>query len=158
MHWWQILLIVLAVLVIVLGVLYIVGKRLQKKVDSQQGLIESSKQTVSILVIDKKKLRLKESNLPKLVQDQVPFYLKWRKMPLVKAKIGPKITTLMCDEKIFKDLPVKKLIKVDLAGMYIVGVKSKPKPKKGPKNPVIEEKKSFFVNMKDKATSMFKKK
>lgn len=157
MQWWQILLIILAVLVVVLGVLYIVGLYLQKKADSQQGLIESSKQTVSIFVIDKKNLRLKESNLPKLVQDQVPFYLKWRKMPLVKAKIGPKITTLMCEEKVFKDLPIKKTIKVELAGIYIVGVKSKPKPKKGPKNPIIEEKKSFFVNTKDKVTSMFKK-
>lgn len=158
MQWWQILLIVLAVLVVVLGILYFVGQRLQKKVDSQQGLIESSKQTVSILVIDKKKLKLKDSNLPKMVQDQVPFYLKLRKMPLVKAKIGPKITTLMCDERIFKDLPVKKLIKVDLAGMYIVGVKSNPKPKKGPKKPVVEEKKSFFNNMKDKVSSIGKKK
>lgn len=158
MHLWQIILIVVAVLLVVLGILYFVGRRLQKKVDSQQGLIESSKQTVSILVIDKKKLRLKESNLPKMVQDQVPMYLKWRKMPLVKAKIGPKITTLMCDERVFKTLPVKKLIKVDLAGMYIVGVKSNPKPKKGVKKPVVEEKKSFFDTMKSKVASIGKKK
>ena len=157
MVWWQIALIITAVLLVVLGVLYFVGRHLQKKVDSQQGLIESSKQTVSILVIDKKKLRLKESNLPKMVQDQVPMYLRWRKMPLVKAKIGPKITTLMCDDRIFKTLPVKKLIKVELAGMYIVGVKSKPKPKKGTKTPVVEEKKSFFANVKDKVTSLTKK-
>jgi hypothetical protein len=158
MQWWQILIIVLVVLAVVLGILYFVGKRLQKKVDSQQGLIESSKQTVSILVIDKKKQKLKDSNLPKMVQDQVPFYLKWRKMPLVKAKIGPKITTLMCDEKVFKSLPVKKLIKVDLAGMYIVGVKSNPKPKRGtPAKAAVVVKKSFFGNMKDKVSSVFKK-
>ena len=158
MAWWQILLIVLLVVAVALGILYFVRRRIQKKVDSQQGLIESSKQTVSILVIDKKKLKLKDSNLPKMVQDQVPAYLKWRKMPLVKAKIGPKITTLMCDERVFKELPVKKLIKVDLAGMYIVGIKSNPKPKKSSGTTAAPAKTSLFNTVKDKATSLMKKK
>ena len=85
MTWWQILIIVLVVLIVVFGILYFVGRNLQKKVDSQQGLIESAKQTVSILIIDKKKMRISESNLPAMVQEQIPWYLKWRKMPLVKA-------------------------------------------------------------------------
>ncbi len=123
MEWWQIALIVLAVVIVVLAVLYFVGKRLQGKADGQQQMIDQAKMTTSILVIDKKKMKIKDSNLPKMVQDQVPAYLKWRKMPLVKAKIGPKITTLMCDEKVFKELPVKKNVKVDIAGMYIVGLK-----------------------------------
>lgn len=123
MEWWQILLIVLAVVAVVLAVLYFVGRRLQTKADGQQEMINQQKMTVSILVIDKKKMRIKDSNLPKMVQDQVPAYLKWRKMPLVKAKIGPKIQTLMCDDKVFKELPVKRNVKVDLAGMYIVGMK-----------------------------------
>ena len=123
MQWWQILLIVLAVLAVVLGVLYFVGRRLQTRADGQQEMINQSKITTSILVIDKKKMRIKESNLPQLVQDQVPMYLKWRKMPLVKAKIGPKIQTLMCDEKVFKAMPVKKNVKVELAGMYIIAIK-----------------------------------
>ena len=123
MVWWQILLIVLAVVAVVLGVLYFVGRRLQTKADGQQEIINQSKITTSILVIDKKKMRIGDSNLPQMVQDQVPTYLKWRKMPLVKAKIGPKIQTLMCDEKLFKELPVKKNVKVELAGMYIVGIK-----------------------------------
>ncbi len=123
MEWWHILLIVLAVLAVVLGALYFFGRKLQTKADSQQEMINQAKITTSILVIDKKKMKIKDSNLPQLVQDQVPAYLKWRKMPLVKAKIGPKIQTLMCDEKVFKELPVKKNVKVDLAGMYIVGIK-----------------------------------
>lgn len=125
--WLSVLLIVLAVVLIVLGVLYFVGRKMQKKVDSQQSLINDSKVTTSILVIDKKKMRMKDSNLPKMVQDQVPVYLRFRKMPLVKAKIGPKITTLMCDEKVFKELPVKKMVKVDLAGIYIVAMKGTKK-------------------------------
>lgn len=125
--WLSVLLIVLAVVLIVLVVLYFVGRKMQKKVDSQQTLINDSKVTTSILVIDKKKMRMKDSNLPKMVQDQVPVYLRFRKMPLVKAKIGPKITTLMCDEKVFKELPVKKMVKVDLAGIYIVAMKGTKK-------------------------------
>lgn len=123
MEWWQIVLIVLAVVVVVFVGLYFLSKKLQSKANDQQALIDQSKMTTSILVIDKKKMKIKDSNLPKVVQDQVPAYLKFKKMPLVKAKIGPKITTLMCDDKIFKELPVKKMVKVDLAGMYIVGIK-----------------------------------
>ncbi|MDF1617728.1 hypothetical protein [Petrocella sp. FN5] len=124
MEWWQILLIVLAVVAVVLAILYFVGKKMQKKADGQQAMIDQQKMTVTILVIDKKKMRIKDSNLPKIVQDQVPAYLKLRKMPLVKAKIGPKISTLMCDEKVFKELPIKKNVKVDIAGMYIIGIKN----------------------------------
>ncbi len=124
MEWWQILIIVLVVVAVVLAILYFVGKKMQKKADGQQAMIDQQKMTVTILVIDKKKMRIKDSNLPKVVQDQVPAYLKLRKMPLVKAKIGPKITTLMCDEKVFKELPVKKNVKVDIAGMYIIGIKN----------------------------------
>lgn len=123
MPWYQILLIILAVLAVILVVLYFIGKKMQTKVDSQQSLIEQSKMTTSILVIDKKKMKISDSNLPKIVQDQVPFYLKYKKVPLVKAKIGPKITTLLCDDKVFKAIPVKKQIKVEIAGMYIVGIK-----------------------------------
>lgn len=123
MPWYQILLIIIAILAVILLVLYFVGKKMKTKVDGQQSLIEQSKMITSILVIDKKKMKISESNLPKIVQDQVPFYLKYKKVPLVKAKIGPKITTLMCDEKVFKTIPIKKQIKVEIAGMYIVGIK-----------------------------------
>ena len=123
MEWWQILLIVLAVVAVALGVLYVVGRRLQGRADDQQAIINQSKITTTILVIDKKKMRIQDSNLPQMVQDQVPRYLRWRKMPMVKAKIGPKIQTLMCEDKVFDELPVKRNVKVELAGMYIVGIK-----------------------------------
>ncbi|PKM94838.1 MAG: hypothetical protein CVU84_07895 [Firmicutes bacterium HGW-Firmicutes-1] len=123
MDWIYILLIIIGIIAVILGVLFFLGKKMQTKVNDQQSLIDQSKMTTSILVIDKKKMKITDSNLPKVIQEQVPFYLKFRKVPLVKAKIGPKITTLMCDEKVFKDLPVKKQVKVDIAGMYIVAVK-----------------------------------
>ncbi len=127
MHWYHILLIVLAIVAVIIGVLYYFGRKMQLKADSQKSLIDQSKMTTSILVIDKKKMKISESNLPKIVQDQVPFYLKFRKVPLVKAKIGPKIATLLCDEKVFKELQVKKQVKVELAGMYIMSIKGQAK-------------------------------
>lgn len=123
MNGWQITLLILGIVVVVLAILYFVGRRLQNKVNDQQALIDQHKTTTSILVIDKKKLKPKDANLSKMIQDQIPKYLRFRKLPMVKAKIGPKITTLLCDEKVFKDLPVKKMVKVDLAGIYIVGFK-----------------------------------
>jgi hypothetical protein len=123
MEWYHIALIVAAIIIVILAVLYFVGRKMQNTANQQQSLIDQAKMTTSILVIDKKKARMKDSNLPKIVQDQVPAYLKFKKVPLVKAKIGPKIQTLLCDEKIFKDIPIKKMVKVEIAGMYIVGIK-----------------------------------
>ena len=94
MEWWHILLIVIGVAAVVFTGLYFLSKRLQSKADSQQEMINQHKMTASILVIDKKKMKLKDSNLPKMVQDQVPAYLRFRKMPLVKAKVGPKIQSI----------------------------------------------------------------
>jgi uncharacterized protein YneF (UPF0154 family) len=148
MDWWQVVLIVVAAVVLVFIGLYFLSKKLQKKADGQQELINQSKITTSILIIDKKKMKIKDSNLPKIVQDQVPGYLKFRKMPLVKAKIGPKIQTLMCDERVFKELPVKKLVKVDIAGMYIIGIKGNIKGN-APTN-TKEKKKRFGKTKKEK--------
>ncbi len=144
MEWWHIFLIVLVVLLVILAILYFYGKKLQTQAEGQQSLIDQSKIVTKILIIDKKKLKLADSGLPQMVQDQVPWYLKWRKMPMVKAKIGPKIQTLICDEKIFKDLPVKKTVKAEIAGLYIVGVKGgqkeNPKDKKKDKKSAKKKK------------------
>lgn len=93
---WNILLIILIVLIVILVVLYYFGRKLQKQQAEQQTLMEAAKQTVSILVIDKKKLKIKESGLPKMVIDQTPWYMRRAKLPIVKAKIGPKVMTWMC--------------------------------------------------------------
>jgi len=121
---WQILLIILAVLVVLGVVLYFFGKKMQTKMDQQQSLINQHKMVTSILVIDKKKTKITNSNLPKTVIDQFPKWYRFRKLPLVKAKIGPQITTFICDEKVFKNLPTKKVVKVEIAGLYILSIKS----------------------------------
>ena len=63
-----VLLVILVVLVGVLIALYFFGKKAQKKQEEQQAQIEAAKQTVSMLVIDKKRLRIKESGLPQMVR------------------------------------------------------------------------------------------
>lgn len=131
-----VLLVILVILVIALIALYFWGKKAQKKQDEQQAQIEATKQTVSMLVIDKKRMRLKESGLPQMVIDQTPKMLRRSKLPIVKAKVGPKISILIADEKVFELIPVKKEIKAEVSGLYIVGVKGirgsleTPAPKK----------------------------
>jgi uncharacterized membrane protein YqiK len=119
--------ITISIIVIVLALLgvgfYFLRKKLIKKLSDQQALIQQHKVTTSILVIDKKKQRVTKANLPKSVMDQIPKMYRFRKMPLVKAKVGPQIMTLLCDDKVFDKLPTKKLVKVDLAGIFIVGLK-----------------------------------
>ena len=49
--------------------------------------------------------------------------MRGRKVPIVKAKIGPRIMSLMCDERIFELIPVKKEIRAVISGIYIMDVK-----------------------------------
>ena len=106
-----VLLVILVILIGLLVGLYFFGKKTQKKQEEQQAQIEASKQTVSMLVIDKKRMPLKESGLPQMVIDQTPKLLRRSKLPIVKAKVGPKISILIADEKVFDLIPVKKEIK-----------------------------------------------
>ena len=118
-----VLLVILVILIAALIGLYFFGKKAQKKQEEQQAQIEASKQTVSMLIIDKKRLPLKESGLPQMVIDQAPKLMRRSKLPIVKAKAGPKISIFIADEKVYDLIPVKKEIKAEVSGLYIVGVK-----------------------------------
>ena len=107
---WIIALIVVAVLAGLLVLLYFLGKKAQKRQETQQAQIEQYKQTVSMLIIDKKRMRLNESGLPQSVIDQTPKLMRRSKLPIVKAKVGPQVMSLVCDAKIFDSVPVKKFI------------------------------------------------
>ena len=122
--WSIVLLTVMLVLVIALIVLIIIGNKLRRKQQANQAQIEAAKQVMSILVIDKKRMKLRDAGLPKMVLDQTPKYLRGSKMPVVKAKIGPKIMTLMADPKVFEQIRVKAEIKAEVRGIYIMGIKS----------------------------------
>lgn len=147
----KIFLIVLLVLVIVLAVLYFLGRKAQKKQEAQQEQMEAAKQTVTMLIIDKKRMPIKESGLPQMVIDQTPKLMRRSKLPIVKAKIGPRIMSLVADESVYDLVPVKKEVKAEVSGIYIMGVKGL----RGSLTPP-EKKKGWFKRMKEKALSASK--
>lgn len=118
-----VLLIILAVLVILLVVLYFLGKKAQKRQNEQQQQIDAMKQTMSMLIIDKKRMKMKDAGLPQAVMAQAPKLMRRTKLPIVKAKVGPQILSLVCEEKIFDSVPVKKEVKAVVSGIYITDVK-----------------------------------
>lgn len=120
---WIIFIVVIAILAIAMGLLIFLGKKAQKKQAEQQAAIEANKQSVSMLIIDKKRMKIKDSGLPQSVIDQTPKYMRGTKLPVVKAKIGPQIMTLIADEKIYDSIPIKKEVKASVSGIYIIGVK-----------------------------------
>ena len=138
-----VLLVILVILIAALIGLYFFGKKAQKKQEEQQAQIEATKQTVSMLVIDKKRMPLKESGLPQMVIEQKPKLMRRSKLPIVKAKIGPKIAIMIADEKVFDLIPLKKEIKAEVSGLYIVGVKGI----RGSLQTPAPKKKGFFAKL-----------
>lgn len=119
-----VMLIILVILIAACIALYFFGKRAEKKQAEQEEQMAAVAQTMSMLIIDKKRMKLKEAGLPAAVTENTPKYLRGTKVPIVKAKVGPRIMTLMCDAKVFEVLPVKKEAKVVVSGLYITGIKS----------------------------------
>ena len=139
MTWWQILLIILAVILVLLVVLYFVGSKMQRKQAVSQEQMDAMKQTLSMLIIDKKKMKLKDANLPDMVLQQTPKYMRRMKMPFVKAKVGPRIMTLIADPKVYEIIPVKKEVKAVITEIKSVRGGAIPAPPK---------KKGFFARFK----------
>ena len=142
----KVLLVILIILVIALVVLYFLGRKMQKKQMAQQEQMEAAKQTVNMLIIDKKRLPIKEAGLPQMVIDQTPKLMRRSKLPIVKAKVGPKISILIADEKVFDLIPVKKEVKAEVSGLYIVGVKGI----RGSLETPAPKKKGFFARLRNK--------
>ena len=138
-----VLLVILIILIGALIALYFFGKKAQKKQEEQQAQIEAAKQTVSMLIIDKKRLPLKESGLPQMVIDQAPKLMRRSKLPIVKAKVGPKISVLIADEKIFEQIPVKKEVKASVSGLFISDVRGL----RGPLEKPEKKKPGFFARL-----------
>ena len=113
-----VLLVILVILIVACVVLYFVGKKAEK---------------------------LKEAGLPDIVIENTPKYLRRSKVPVVKAKVGPKIMTLMCDAQVYPLIPVKKEVKATISGIYITAVKGV----RGPLD-VPEKKKGFFARLRNK--------
>lgn len=118
-----VLLVILVILVVAIVVLYFLGKKAEKTRAEQEAQMAAVAQQVSMLIIDKKRLKMKDSGLPEAVVSQTPWYGKMSKIPVVKAKVGPQIMTLICDASIFDEIPVKKEVKATVSGLYITKVK-----------------------------------
>lgn len=128
-----IMLIVLAVLIAALVVLYFFGKKAEKKQAEQKEQLDAAAQNVTMLIIDKGKMKLKDAGFPAVVIENTPKYLRRSKVPVVKAKVGPKVMVLMCDAKVFPLIPVKKEVKATVSGIYITAVKGIRGPLEAPK-------------------------
>ena len=116
-------LIILLVLGGVMIGLSIWGKKLQTKQQESQQQMEAAAQNVSLLIIDKRRMKLKEAGLPSIVVEQTPKRFRGQKVPIVKAKVGPRVMSLICEEKVFEQIPVKKEVKARVSGIYILSVK-----------------------------------
>lgn len=133
-----VLIVMLVVLAAAFTALYFFGKRLEKKQSEQQAMMESMAQKVNLMVVDKKRMKITEApGLPKQIAEQTPWYLKRSKVPVCKVKIGPKVMTMLCDDKVFELIPLKQELKATVSGLYITDVKAvrgsllTPEPKKG---------------------------
>ena len=142
-----VLLVIALVLTAAFVALYFFTKRMEKKQDAQREQMDAMAQSMSMLIIDKKRMRLKDSGLPQTVIDQSPKILRRSKVPIVKAKIGPRVMTLMCDEAIFDQVPVKKEVKAVVSGIYITAVKGL----RGTVDTTEQKKKGFWARTKEKA-------
>ena len=150
METWHIVLIVIAVVMVgIMIALYFFGKKMQKRQAEQDEQIAQHKQTVTMLIIDKKMMKLKDAGLPQAVIAQTPKLMRGSKLPIVKAKVGPKVMTLIADETIFADIPVKKEVKATVSGIYITAVRGLRGPLEKP-----EGKKSWRAKLKDKYNSL----
>ena len=144
--------VLLVILVILIGAsvaLYFLGKKAQKRKEEQDAQMAAVAQTVPMLIIDKKRMKIKDSGLPQTIIDQTPKMMRWSKLPVVKAKVGPKVMSLIADESIFDLIPVKKEVKATVSGIYITAVRGLRGPLEKP-----EGKKSWRAKIKDKYDSL----
>ena len=144
-----ILIVTLVVVIAVMIALYFLGKKAQKRKEEQDEQMAAVAQVVPMLIIDKKRMKIKDSGLPQAVIDQTPKMMRWSKLPIVKAKVGPKVMTLIADDAVFAEIPVKKEVKATVSGIYITAVRGLRGPLEKP-----EGKKSWRAKLKDKYNSL----
>ena len=149
---WAILLIILVIMIAVFAFLYYYGKKMQTKQEENRAQLEAAAQNVSMLVIDKKRMKIKDADLPKIVMEQFPKRYMNAKMPIVKAKIGPRIMSLIAEEEVFDLIPVKAEIKASVSGIYILSIRNFRNAEVAP-----PEKKGFLAKIRKKQSELLKK-
>ena len=141
-----VLIVIIVILLALIVALMIIGRKAQKKQEEQQGQLDAMKQTMTMLIIDKKRMKITEAGLPQAVIDQTPKLLRRSKLPILKVRVSNRVMSLICDEKIFDSVPVKKEVKATVSGIYVTEVKGLHG-----KIVVPEKKKGFFKNLVAKA-------
>lgn len=149
---WAVLLIILVILAAAFVFLYQYGKKMQTKQEDQRAQLEAAAQNVSMLVIDKKRMKIKDADLPKIVMEQFPKRYKNATMPIVKAKIGPRIMSLIAEDEVFDLIPVKAEIKASVSGIYILSIRNFRNAEVAP-----PEKKGFLAKIRRKQSEFLKK-
>lgn len=142
----KVLLVILFILVVVFVVLYFLGRKMQKKQAEQQATMDAVAQNLSLYIIDKARLKPAEANLPKIVVDSIPKYMRRFKLPIAKVKAGPRIMSLICDEQVFAQILPKQEVKATVSGIYITSAKRIRGPVPEPK-----KKKKFLDRFRKKA-------
>ena len=144
---WIVLIVVLVILIAAVVALIFLGKKAQKRQAEQQVQLDAMKQTMTMLIIDKKRMKIKEAGLPQAVIDQTPKYLRGSKLPILKVRVGNRVMSLICDEKIFDSVPTKKEVKATVSGIYVTDVKGLHGKIQAPP----QKKKGFFKDLISKA-------
>ena len=121
---WSILGIVILVLGVIAGIIYLAYKKfVVPKMNKYDDLMKEHKVSMSIFIISKCRGKLTDENISKEIISQIPKMFRGRKFPLVKAKVGAQIVTLIADERIYDKIKLNKMVKADIAGMYLVDIK-----------------------------------
>ncbi|MCX4270249.1 MAG: hypothetical protein OSJ62_16550 [Lachnospiraceae bacterium] len=141
----KVLLIILLILIVIFTILYFLGRKMQKKQAEQQATMDAVAQNLSLYIIDKARLKPAEANLPKIVVDSIPKYMRRFKLPIAKVKAGPRIMSLICDEQVFAQILPKQEVKATVSGIYITSAKRIRGPVPEPK-----KKKKFFDRFRKK--------
>lgn len=148
----KILLIVIIVLGVIAVILFFLGKKAEKKQAESKAAMEAAQQTMTLFIIDKKKMKLKDAGLPKVVMDSTPKYANLYKMPIVKVKVGSRVMSLIADPGVYEQLLPKQEVKATVSGLYITSAKRI----RGPVNET-KRKKSFREKLEDMKAKAEKK-
>ncbi len=143
---WIVFIVVVVILAAIIVALILLGRKAQKRQEEQQAQLDAMKQTMTMLIIDKKRMKLKDAGLPQSVIDQTPKLLRGSKLPILKVRIGNRVMSLICDEKIFDSVPTKKEVKASVSGIYVTEVKGLHGKIQAP-----PQKKGFFRDLISKA-------
>lgn len=129
----KVFLIVLVILAVILALLYFFGRKAQKKQAEQKATMDAVAQNMSLYIIDKARLKPADANLPKVVVDSIPKYMRRMKLPIAKVKAGPRVMSLICDDQVYAQILPKQEVKATVSGIYITSAKRVRGPVPEPK-------------------------